>query len=611
MVRPHSGSPRSKHRPFSDNYNSMNHEGRFGPPSRSPRGFRGPPGKAPPSWRESNSGGRQPYLKRPSYMGERKERHGHWMQHNQDQFHAYPSSQDSHRGRRRPSPPRSSRPPPVQPRQSPHFPPEPPSHRQPLFRGKHMSHPSPSRHFHGPPPERRVPSPHGSFRGPQRRPSPAQEHERSWGPAPRERPFGRPPLGGQNWNGPRGYMHPLSGDSRLSGPPQRKPREFHGRSSNQERWSAERDQRPPHHGGVGREFQRPSMDWAHRGEASPHSRPPYRSPAWKPGPPPSGSSSRFYPPLRPHERPMGRPMKRNIQEFRGPPPPGGLENGPPKRFCRELSVRPLFHRGFRGLTLNDKSRLLKARKFRAESVTRFRLPLPRPRIADRDQKAKTQTAPRHSKDSTGVQPRKVSLKKGLPSTRESSPNMDSKTAKPERDYETKVESRRSVSAHSSSPIDRRLSRDLVVVSHWEAGHKPSTSPKNSAPWRNRAPKNKTESSESDGNLTLNERFTKLHSPGSSSQDQKDRRPSGSSEKSMGKPGSFTRPNFPPVGGVKTGPAPDGIPRKPLMSSIIPRPPFIQKPVFKKSQGIMSKYKNLQTLRHKVPHQRQATSYRRW
>lgn len=43
---------------------------------------------------------------------------------------------------------------------------------------------------------------------------------------------------------------------------------------------------------------------------------------------------------------------------------------------------------------------------------------------------------------------------------------------------------------SSSPIDRRLSRDLVVVSHWEAGHKP-TSPKNSAPWRNRAPKIKT------------------------------------------------------------------------------------------------------------------------
>lgn len=140
-------------------------------------------------------------------------------------------------------------------------------------------------------------------------------------------------------------------------------------------------------------------------------------------------------------------MKRKIQEFRQPPPLGGLENGPPKRFRRELSVRPLFNRGFRGLTLNDKSRLLKARKFRAESVTRFRLPPPRPRMADRVQKDKTQTAPRHSKDSSGVQPHKVSMKKGLPSSRESSPNTDSKTAEPERDSETKVESRRSVSAH--------------------------------------------------------------------------------------------------------------------------------------------------------------------
>lgn len=226
-------------RPFSDNFNNMNHDGRFGPPSRSQRGFRGPPGKAPSSWRESNRGGRQPYLKRPSYMGERKERHGHWMQQNQDQFHAFPSSQDSHRDRRRPSPPRSSRLPSVQHRQSPHGPPEPPSHRPPLFHAKHMSHPSPSRPFHGPPAERRVPSPHGSFRGPQRRQSPAQEHDRSWGPAPRERPFGRPLLGGQNWNWPGGHMHPLSGDSRLSGPPQRKPREFHGRSSNQERYKNE------------------------------------------------------------------------------------------------------------------------------------------------------------------------------------------------------------------------------------------------------------------------------------------------------------------------------------------------------------------------------------
>ncbi|ROI27715.1 hypothetical protein DPX16_23037 [Anabarilius grahami] len=371
----------------------------------------------------------------------------------------------------------------------------------------------------------------------------------------------------------------------------------------------ERDQRGPH-GDVGRESRRPGMEWAHGGGGSPQSRPPYRSPARRPGPPPSGSSFRPYPPLRPQERPIGRPFKRKSQEFRRPPSSSGFEHGPPKRFRRELSVRPLPLRGFRGrgLSLNDKSRLLKARKFRAESVARFKLPPPR--ISDRDQKHKPQTTPKNGKDSSGVPPRKIPLKK-MPSSRESSPSTVSKTAEPERESETKMESRRSVSAHSSSPIDRRLSRDLVVVSHWEAGHKPSTSSKNNAPWRNKAPKNKSEESESHGNLTLNERFTKLQSPTSSSQEQKERRSSGSPEKTLRKPASFQRPNFRSTVGVKRGPAPDGVLRKPLMGSLIPRPPFNQKPVFKKSQSIMSKYKNLQTLRHKVPHQRQATSYRRW
>ncbi|XP_051973548.1 serine/arginine repetitive matrix protein 1-like isoform X2 [Xyrauchen texanus] len=611
MVRPNSGSPHSKHRSFSDSYSSMNHEGRFGPPSRSQRGFRGPHGKAPPSWRD-NSGGPQPYPKRPPLMGERRERqHGQWMPQSQDNFRSYQGSQDSQRGRRRPSPPRSSRPHPVQHRQSPRGPIHgQPSHRAPFFHGNHSSHASPSRHFRGPPSERRVPSPHGSFRGPQRHPSPSQEHGRSWCPAPRERPFGRPALGRQHWNGPGGYPHPPSGESRFTGPPQRKPREFQGRSSYPERWSAERDPRTQH-GEVRREFRRPSLDWAHGGMSSPHSRPPYRSPARKPGLP---SSVRGYPPLRPQERLTGPPMKRKRQEFRRPLLSGGFEHGPPKSFRRELSVRPMPLRGFRGrgLSLGDKSRLLKARKFRAESVARFKLPPPRPRISDRVQKPNPLMAPKNSKDSTGVQPRKVPLKKGatMPSPRKSSPNMTSKTAEPERDNQTKVESRRSVSAHSSSAIDRRLSRDLVVVSRWESGHKLSTIPKKSTTWRNRAPKNKTESSESHGNLTLNERFTKLQSPTCSTPEQKERRPSGSPEKNLNKPGPFQMPNFCPTVGLKRS-APDGISRKPLMASIMPRPPFNQKPVFKKSQSIMSKYKNLQTLRHKAPHQRQATSYRRW
>lgn len=188
------------------------------------------------------------------------------------------------------------------------------------------------------------------------------------------------------------------------------------------------------------------MEWAHGRGGSPHSRPPYRSPARRLGPPPSGFSLRPYPPLRPQERPIGRPFKRKSEDFRRPPSSSGFEHGPPKRFRRELSVRPLPLRGFRGrgLSLNDKSRLLKARNFRAESVARFKLTPPR--ISDRLQKPKPQTAPKNGKDSSGVPPRKIPLKK-MPSSRESSPNTDSKTAEPERDSETKVESRRSVSAH--------------------------------------------------------------------------------------------------------------------------------------------------------------------
>ncbi len=189
------------------------------------------------------------------------------------------------------------------------------------------------------------------------------------------------------------------------------------------------------------------MEWAHGGGGSPHTRPPYRSQARRPGPPPFGSSFRPYPPFRPQERPFGRPMKWKNQEFRQPLS-SGFEHGPPKHFRRELSMRPFPLRGFRGrgMSLQDKSRLIKARRFRAESVARFKLPPPRPRISERVQKPKPQTAPKNAKDSPGVPPRKLSLKK-MPSSRESSPNTDAKTAEPERDSKTKGESRRSVSAH--------------------------------------------------------------------------------------------------------------------------------------------------------------------
>lgn len=265
MVRPHSGSPRSRQRysfisvpgalyhcvrissvsafffflfsrSFSDSSHSEHREGRLGPSSR---GFRGPPGKAPPSWRDGNNGGHSHYArdKRPQ-MGDLRERpHGHWTPHNQDNFRPYPMSQDSHRGRRRCSPARSNRPPPVQHRHSPHGPPS--IHHRP-FHGNHSGHVSPSsRYFHSPPSDRRGPSPHNSFRAQQRYQNSPHEQERSWGPgrqpSPRERPFGRPAHGGHRWNGPGGYPHP-NGEPRPSNSPQRKPREFHERNSYPERY---------------------------------------------------------------------------------------------------------------------------------------------------------------------------------------------------------------------------------------------------------------------------------------------------------------------------------------------------------------------------------------
>ncbi|MCJ8748332.1 hypothetical protein PDJAM_G00163740 [Pangasius djambal] len=589
MVRPHSGSPRSRQRSFSDSGHGEHRGGRLGPSSR---GFRGPPGKAPPSWREGNSGGHSPYPrdKRPP-MGDPRERpHGHWTHQNQDNFRPYHMSQDSQRGRRRSSPSRSNRPPPVQHRHSPHG---PSGHHRPFY-GNHSGHVSPSsRYFHSSPSDRRGPSPQNTFRAPQRYQNPPHEQERSWGPgrqaSPRERPFGRPAHGGHRWNGPGGYPH-HNGEPRPSDMPQRKPREFHERNSYPERWSTERDPRKQHgDAGRGRGRGRPghhAPEWLRREGGSPYPRPPYRSPSWKSGPPSSSnSSSRFPPPPRLQERPPIRPMKRRIQEMGRLPPPE-LEHGPPKRFRREMPVRPMPLKGFggRGLSLKDKSRLLKGRKFRAESVARFKMPPPKPRPSDKTQRNKMQEA-EHVGQSSRPPPRKIPLKKSVKRqpSRESPTDTDSKSADPEMDSETQVESRRSVRARSASPLDRQLTHDLVVVSHWEAGTR-SSSPKSSE--------------------NPNHRF------GNSARDQKQRRPMDGPGKPLRKPGSFQKPGFRPAPVLQKGP--DGVFRRPLMATILARPPLHQKPAFRKSQSIMTKYRNMQTLRHKAPpHPRQATSYRRW
>ncbi|KAF7688406.1 basic salivary proline-rich protein 1 [Silurus meridionalis] len=609
MVRPHSGSPRSRQRSFSGDGHGEHRGGRMGPP---PRGFRGPPGKTPPSWREGNGGGHSPYHrdKRPP-MGDPRERpHGHWTPQNHDNFRPYPMNQDSHRGRRRSSPSRSNRPPPVQHRHSPHEP--PPGHHR-SFHGNHSGHVSPSaRYFHSPPPDRRGMPPHNNtFRAPNRFQNSPHPQERSWGPgrqlSPRERPFGRPAHRGHRWNGPGGYPHP-NGDPRPSAPPQRKPREFHERNSYPERWSSDREPRKQHGDPRrGRGRGRPghhAPEWPRREGGYPCPRLPYRSPSWKSGPPSSSnSSSRFPPPPppRPHERLPMRPMKRRIQEMGRPAPPE-LEHGPPKRFRREMPLRPMPLKGFggRGLSLKDKSRLLKGRKFREESVARFKMPLQRPRPPNKMQD-EDEEEEEHMGEPSVPRPRKIPLKKSVKRqpSRDSSSDTDSQSADAEMDSETQVESRRSGRARSSSPLDRQLTHDLVVVSHWEAGTR-SSSPKSSTSWKSRMSHNNKAGS----GQNLDHRF------GNSGREQKPRRMMEGPGKPLRKPGPFQKPGFRPAPALQKGP--DGVFRRPLMATILTRPPFHQKPVFRKSQSIMTKYRNMQTLRHKAPpHPRQATSYRRW
>ncbi|XP_041707244.1 serine/arginine repetitive matrix protein 1 isoform X1 [Coregonus clupeaformis] len=664
MVRPHPGPPRFKPRPYSDGYNNMPHEENYSPHPRSQRGFRGHSGKVPPSWRDSRGRGRAHFAKRPPLMGEqrpplmgeqrpplmgeRRERpFNQWRSQNQDSFKTYPSQAEPHHGHRRPSPSRPNRPPPAQHRSSPHTPAQGPQ-------GHHSGHRSPSpRHYHNQPPDRRPPpsqSPHSSFRGPHKRPthkrpSPSHEEDRSWGArphhSPRERQFERQGRGGKRWNGPGPFPRPHNGERGPSGSPQRKPREFHGRGPYPERyrsedavlagWSAERDPRQQH-AVVGREREgsgRHSAEWAHEG--SPH-HPPHKSPAWK-----GGRSSSSFHQNSPQERPSGPPHKRKFQE-RGMPPAGpDLEHGHPKRPRIEIPHYFNAPRGFGGrpLSFRDKSRLLKGRKMRAESVMRLKTPPPRPKGAEIHEEEGPHTSWGNAPSKFALRRERFQAKAGplrkRPMPHQSPPNPEANSTKSSRDSESQkeqVDSHRALSTHSPSSIDKRLARDLVVVSQWQAPGTNSSSKDSPPRDRSRTPKNKTERYyNSDEQLTLNERFSKIHdsSPSPSPRDrryaerqtnvpQENHRP----ERPFRKPGPPQRPSFRPTSPNlkpgpppqrRPGPEPPGPSRKPLMGGFVPRP-FSQRPVFRKSQSILSKYRNMPTMRQHVPPNR-GSNYRRW
>nr|XP_046173105.1 serine/arginine repetitive matrix protein 1-like isoform X2 [Oncorhynchus gorbuscha]XP_046173107.1 serine/arginine repetitive matrix protein 1-like isoform X2 [Oncorhynchus gorbuscha] len=653
MVRPYSGPPRFKPRPYSDGYN-MPHEENYSP--RSQRGFRGHSGKVPPSWRDSRGRGRAHFAKRPPLMGERRpplmgerrpplmgeqrERPHQWRSQNQDSFNTYPSQTEPHHGHRRPSPSGPNRPPPAQHRSSPHTPGQgPQGQRGALIHGNHSGYRSPSpRHYHNQPPDRRPQpsqSPHSSFRGPHKHPSPSHEEDRSWGVrppySPRERQFERPGRRGMRWNGPGPIPRPHNGERGPSGSPQRKPRDFHGRDPYPERWSAERDPRQQH-GVVGREREgsgRRSAEWAQEG--SPH-HPPHRSPTWKGG----WSSSSFHE-NSPQARPSGPPHKRKFQE-RGIPPAGpDVEHGHPKRPRREIPHYLNTPRGFGGrpLSFRDKSRLLKGRKMRAESVMRLKVPPPQPQGAEIHEEEGPHTSRGNAPSKFALRRERFQANAGplrkRPMPHQSPPNPEANSTKSSRDSESQkeqVDSQRALSTHSPSSIDKRLARDLVVVSQWQAPGTNSSSKDSPPRDRSRTPKNRTERYyNSDEQLTLNERFSKIHdsSPSPSPRDrryaerptnvpQENHRP----ERLFRKPGpprSSFRPTSPnrkpgPPPQRRPGPEPPGPFRKPLMGGFVPRP-FSQRPVFRKSQSILSKYRNMPTMRQHVPPPNSGSNYRRW
>ncbi|XP_071384961.1 spermatogenesis-associated protein 31H1 [Centroberyx affinis] len=628
MVRPHFGPPRFKPRPYTDGHSSAPCEEHYTPNSKSRRDVQDYPGKAPFHWRESRGRGRPPFAKRAPLMGERREPpFNHWRSQNQDSFQAYPSQMEPHHSQRRPSPSRPTRPPHAQHQSSSRSPVQgSPSHRGPPFHGHPSSHRSPSpRHYRNHPADRRpgtTPPYQGSFRGPKRQPGFPHQEQRSRDPrghySPRERPYEHP--GVKRWNGAGAFSHLHNGEHGPSGS-QRKPRELHGRGSCPERWSSEQDSRRQR-GEVEREGSR-SHSTEKAQEVHSHL-PPYRSPSWKGGP---SSSSSYH--NSPQERQLAMSRKRRMPDLNMPSAGPALEYGHPKHPRRERPQLLNVPRGFGGkpLSLRDRSRILKGRQMRAESVMRLRAPpslKPKPHMGESASRGNVSSilAIRKKRfQSNAVPLKKVELGRAKPC--QSSPSLDGNSSKSSRDSDTvkeQVESHRSLSTHSSSPIEKHLSCDLVVVSHWQAG--PSSSSKGCSSPRDRSPKSKTERS-SDSGVSPNNRFSKMHDSRSSLNDRRggysDRktfRPLHMTQESHrpGKPfrrpgpGPTQRPKF--TGGPrKMAPELSGNIRKPLMESFVPRPFPHQKPMFRKSQSIMSKYRNMQVMR-RVPYNR-GPNQQRW
>ncbi|XP_072302322.1 uncharacterized protein [Eucyclogobius newberryi] len=566
MVRPHFGPPRLKPRPFRDDNGMGSSSDNNYRSRREDHDFHGKP--PPPHWKESRGRGRPPMAKRVPPVGEpRESRFNSWRSSNEDSYRSYPSKMEPHH-QRRPSPSRPNRSP-----HGPHHSRSPqytrsPAHRSPPFH----SHPPPGhrspspRHFHSHPEDRRPGPPppfRGSFRG-KRHPGFSHPEQRNRDPPGnyRERPYEPPHT--KRWNGAGAFAHPHN---------DKNPREFHGRGP--ERW-AEHDPRRQR-GPMERQHSRShSRERAQDAHSHP---PPFRPASWKGAPPQSLSHERHMPVPRKrisdvyqqpsdhaivHDHPKHlrreRPQLMNMPRPLGPRPFGPRPFG-----SRPFGPRPFGTRPFgRPMSLRDKSFLIKSRQMRAESLMKLRLP---PSFKARASFS-TVLALRKKRFESGAAP----LRKQETRPKHSPIKTEDNDSSSSSDSKEQVESRRSVNSHRSSPPKD----DLVVLSQWESGA--GSSSKDLSPSRNH---NLGTERNSGAENASTSRFNKPHFTRSFEE--------------RNHPYQYCRPD-----------KPDVFFRRPFHAGPRrPGPPMdrFQRPAFRKSLSIVSKYRNLRVMRQRGSYSR--------